>query len=261
MRISKGGTFLFSVDPKNYDKVANLYLNGNTVEKLTKKFNCSRMTIQRILIKMNVQHRWNRKSFVQDNFFSKIDSEIPAYILGFLYADGYNNEKMGCLEVALQKRDGSFLKQIASHLTKKSLYENEDVFRLSIYSKQISLDLKRLGCPQAKSLILKFPSSMQVPTSLLQHFMRGYFDGDGCIYSGGNIQSFDICGTLLFLEKFREILQRNVGIVYVGNIRKVNNIYRWRISNKQDIRKIANFFYDGATLFLERKRTKMLSIQ
>jgi intein-encoded DNA endonuclease-like protein len=260
MRISKGGTFLFSVDPNDYKLVANLYLKGSTVNELAKKFNCSRMTIQRILIKENIHRRWNRKSSVQDDFFSKINSEVPAYILGFLYADGYNNEKMGCLEVSLQKRDEAFLKQLSKYLTEKSLYETDEVFRLSIYSRQISLDLKRLGCLQAKSLILKFPSSKQVPKHLLTHFMRGYFDGDGCVWVGKKSQSFDICGTLLFLEKFRAILQRDIGIAYAGNIRKVNNIYRWRISNKQDIRKIANFFYQDATLFLERKRTKMLSI-
>lgn len=257
MRISKGGTFLFAVDPKNYKQIANLYLTGNSVVELSKMFHCSRMTIQRILIKNDIKPRWNRLSYVHDDFFSTIDSEVSAYILGFIYADGYNNEKMGCLEIALQKRDGYFLKQISKYLTEKPLYENKSTFRLSIYSKQISLDLKRLGCVQAKSLILKFPSENQVPKEFLKHFMRGYFDGDGCIYVGRDLQSFDICGTLSFIETFRQTLQHMVRIEYKGHIQKVNNIYRWRISNKRDIRRITNFFYQEATFFLERKRIKM----
>jgi len=40
-------------------------------------------------------------------------------------------------------------------------------------------DLIALGCIPRKSLLLKFPTSNQVPEHLIRHFIRGYFDGDG----------------------------------------------------------------------------------
>ena len=46
------------------------------------------------------------------------------------------------------------------------------MYRLACYSKKSYTDLINKGCGINKSLILKFPVS---------HFIRGYFDGDGCV--------------------------------------------------------------------------------
>ena len=34
---------------------------------------------------------------------------------------------------------------------------------------------------EAKTFTLRFPTENQVPKELLRHFIRGYFDGDGCV--------------------------------------------------------------------------------
>ena len=43
-------------------------------------------------------------------------------------------------------------------------------------------DLINLGCIPNKSLTLTFPDFIN--DELLPHFIRGYFDGDGCIWNG-----------------------------------------------------------------------------
>ena len=45
-------------------------------------------------------------------------------------------------------------------------------------------DLIKQGCVPNKSLILTFPNKHQVPKNLINHFIRGYFDGDGSISYG-----------------------------------------------------------------------------
>lgn len=40
--------------------------------------------------------------------------------------------------------------------------------------------LEEKGCGQNKSLTLEFPTYLS--EEMLRHFLRGYFDGDGCIY-------------------------------------------------------------------------------
>lgn len=40
-------------------------------------------------------------------------------------------------------------------------------------------DLLKLGLYPNKSLTVKFPD---IPQKFINHFVRGYFDGDGCIY-------------------------------------------------------------------------------
>ena len=52
-------------------------------------------------------------------------------------------------------------------------------YRLQIGSKSWFVDLGRLGFTQNKSNILRFP---KIPEKYLTDFIRGYFDGDGCVY-------------------------------------------------------------------------------
>lgn len=46
-------------------------------------------------------------------------------------------------------------------------------------SKKWFFDLSRLGFTQNKSKALQVPT---IPTKYFGHFVRGYFDGDGCVY-------------------------------------------------------------------------------
>ncbi len=54
-------------------------------------------------------------------------------------------------------------------------------YRLQIGSKVMFHDLLSLGLMPNKSLVLQMP---KVPTEFLRHFVRGYFDGDGCAHLG-----------------------------------------------------------------------------
>ena len=59
--------------------------------------------------------------------------------------------------------------------------EREKYVKLKISNKHIGNSLINKGCIPKKSLILEFPNLSQVPKFLIRHFIRGYFDGDGCI--------------------------------------------------------------------------------
>lgn len=54
-----------------------------------------------------------------------------------------------------------------------------DGYRIQFGSKEMFLDLQELGLTQRKSLHMKLPN---VPSNLFGHYVRGYFDGDGCVY-------------------------------------------------------------------------------
>ena len=49
---------------------------------------------------------------VNENYFEKIDTPEKAYILGFFYADGYNNEETGALEFVQKEERIDILEQI-----------------------------------------------------------------------------------------------------------------------------------------------------
>ncbi len=121
------------------------------------------------------------------DYFNTIDTEAKAYWLGLLFADGYNYEARDRVVLTLAQtdieilerfaRDIGYVNQIYTVIPK--LPNCQPLRTVTINSRTMSEALARLGCVQRKSLILEIPS---IPDDLMRHFMRGYFDGDGCIY-------------------------------------------------------------------------------
>jgi hypothetical protein len=72
--------------------------NGLTYSQIREKYNIPRGTWDYwVRQKLNLRSD-RRKHRANDTFFSSIDTEEKAYLLGFLYADGYlaNDGRMGC---------------------------------------------------------------------------------------------------------------------------------------------------------------------
>lgn len=254
--------FMIFPEQKIQDQIIIDYNDLNT-EKLARKYKMSSIKICAILKLNNVKivpagyHKDYDKK-VNHDFFDKIDSEEKAYWLGFLYADGYNNTDFYQIEFALKEEDeymvNLFKKSLSStyKTIKKAVNLNNKIFysfRHTIYSKKISKDLEKLGCPKNKSLKLKFPTNDQVPEYLISHFMRGYFDGDGCI-SG---TKFMLNGTEEFLGKYVEILRKNTNISEAGYWTMDGKSHRWSHAGKKDFKLISNFLYKDSNIFLKRK--------
>jgi hypothetical protein len=109
-----------------------------------------------------------------------------------------------------------------------------------------------------KSLTLKFPEFLK-EHPLVNHFIRGFFDGDGCIiYRKGkttNRLHFSIVGTLNMIENIMNIFYKKLQIrprkIYSSKISPVFNLF---VDHKNDILKVQKFLYENATIFLERKK-------
>lgn len=75
------------------DNIIALYQSGKTCLFISKLYNVNDETIRRYLHKNSIVVRNQsdaRKYTLDNNFFDKIDTSEKAYILGLLYADGYN---------------------------------------------------------------------------------------------------------------------------------------------------------------------------
>ena len=112
--------------------------------------------------------------------------------------------------------------------------------------------LKRLGCVPNKSLTLEFPTEKQVPKHLVNHFIRGYFDGDGSLSTNGKANGYKVSfeGTDSFLEVLKDVLKVNTKI----SKRRENssNSYLRFGGNLQVLEKL-NYLYHDATVYLDRK--------
>jgi len=141
-----------------------------------------------------------------------------AYVLGLLAADGHvtnteNNPNL--IMINLKESDIELIERIRNFVEydgkiysqPKDNGETQAV--LTIKSSEMVKDLQALGLGQHKTYSLEWPD--KIPDEYITHFIRGYFDGDGCIsYDKNDIRPFwdiktTIVGTLNFITKLQEI--------------------------------------------------------
>nr|DAF81145.1 MAG TPA: Intein splicing domain [Caudoviricetes sp.] len=149
--------------------------------------------------------------------FKKIDTEEKAYWMGFLYADGYMDDRKHCISLCLKEEDKSMVLQFRKFLglgPKKLHKKTKNINNKQFYSYEFSVNnrelydcLINLGCFPRKTYKLRFPTQRQVPSEFIRHFVRGYFDGDGSVtHSGlnGSKISIEMLGTKDFLMDYQK---------------------------------------------------------
>ena len=251
------------------DQVLELYNDGNgkTLTEIEKLLNLPKKSLSKKFKKLGISVKRtnggyiNRICSVNESVFEIIDTEEKAYWLGFLYADGYiySHGKKHGVELTLQAVDYEHLVKFKNFMGSKhkiAYKETANAYRINITSKKIAQDLINLGCVQAKSLILQFPTLDQVPEELVHHFMRGYFDGDGCISQF----EFSVVGTSEFLDSYEQFLIQ--GINRTTTTKRYHD-KRWsdkteaiRYGGSKQVSKIFHFLYNNATIYLDRKYDK-----
>lgn len=177
---------------------------------------------------MGIKHR------VNERFFEQWSPEM-AYLLGYIYADG-NILDCGYIRakyLQIVSGDRSSLNRIRSILNSEHKITKHDpiyiggknIFRLKIGSHKIYNDLCKFGLHPSKSLDMIFPD---IPKIFISHFLRGYFDGDGCVYLEKSksrlgriiikrLRVIFTSGSKIFLEKMLVQLSRlisNKGKIY-----------------------------------------------
>lgn len=233
-----------------------------------------------------------RKHNYDETYFDEINTPEKAYFLGLLYADGCNHEHptTGEISISLQIEDRCVVDKLKEEmksdyplLIRKDTNENhEDQIRFYVYGKHIAESLEKQGCVKRKTKNLSWPTEWQVPEDLISHFMRGYFDGDGCIWNGKRKKmwvndptrkegrreriihnvKFNITGYVSFISAYQQYLIDNLGFKQTKlNSRRINSdICTMEYSGRQNIKKFYDFIYKDATVFLPRKKKKFEEI-
>ena len=260
--------------------ILTMYNNGDTYMSIREALHCKECVVTNFIkenglpkrkrnsIKGSEKLKTNKIYTYNESYFEEINTSEKAYWLGFLYADGYvttrnfNNgsTKGGVLEFTLKHEDGYMLNNFLKHINGNQIIKeriinlNNKQFkadRLSINGIDFVNDLISHGCVQTKSLILDYP--IGVPLELQSHFVRGYFDGDGCVafYPKCKSFSYQIMGTPEVLQYIKNCL----GIEFkdVRIFKSKSKAYQINISGKKKIEIFHNYIYKNKTIFLERK--------
>jgi hypothetical protein len=242
-------------------EVFNERLNGATGKDIVGKWGISTRHIKNIVLKFGGKIRKKKQwySFNQE-YFEKIDTEDKAYFLGFIVADGCINDRVN--EITITQKETEILYKFKSYINSDGnihTHKNRNISSFTITSKKTKKDLENLGITPRKSRVIKYP---KIQENLQNHFMRGVFDGDGCITlrtdrrDGNQRGQFNICsGSKDFIKEFYDRLVKYCNLSGKNKIRNpIGTYYVVDWGGLSDIEKIHDFLYRDATVFLERKK-------
>lgn len=203
------------------------------------------------------KNKEQRKYKVNDDFFKKIDRQ-SSYILGLWAADGHVRRNQ--FSLTQNKKDiyimEKILKLMESNNPLNNHYSNNIYF--NIYSNEIVSDLKKIfGNFNNKTFDLNFP---KIEDKYLSDFIRGFFDGDGCITYQKNEKCYTssiISVSEKFINKLFKILKSEIKD-FNGKL-KLNNGYYLIVMGVNDTRRFGKYIYkdlNNNTLYLKRKKEK-----
>lgn len=258
------------------------YNNLQSLNKVAKLYGVHSATISGLMKKFNIPYLPKLTRTKKEDIFSE-ENETSFYLAGFIAADGtiLHRQRNYHLAIYLGNKDIDHLKKIQNLLQSdskiikrinKSVINGKEVNSIingfTVCSKQIYNDLTNNFCiSENKSLSLNFPEHL-INNPLINHFIRGYFDGDGSFsIRNPNIKNkqkninmcFELLGTKQFLSKVQEVLVQNISLKE-NEIEIKDNIFRLRYSGNNNSKLIGDWLYKDASIFLDRKYNRYTSI-
>lgn len=210
------------------------------------------------------------------SYFNEINTQDKAYWLGFFYADGCvsisekNNSRSYEACIKLKATDDAHLRKFnkciggnvdLTYEQHKCSFNDKDTSSVSIrlFSKEIVNGLIQHGCVPNKTFIIKFPT---LRDDLVPHFIRGFFDGDGCFCRDSSNRK---SAAINFCSASREFLESIRSIIYVHGIcsyitdEKNRTTYRLYVRGLENCDKMLEYMYSDAIIYLDRKYYKALN--
>ena len=245
-------------------------------KELPERLDASERAVARVLKEAGINTRLKNRYTLNHDYFETIDTEEKAYWLGFIYADGFvGDEKTNNLVISLIETDKEHLESFAKCIDytgdvriggRGGFEGSKQRCTINFSSLKMTSDLRVLGLYPGKSINMEFMP--EIPRELVRHFIRGYFDGDGSVYTSRNTSTHkgilyeyqapavSMIGTASFIKNITEHLtfkhrfkkSKTDGMIYV------------EYNNKKDMQDIFVYLYKDATVYLERKFNKFIDI-
>jgi intein-encoded DNA endonuclease-like protein len=247
-------------------EVETKYKELGTIKDVAKYFNSSPSTMERFFRRAGILYVKKHKNNFDEQFFSQDDPQ-SFYLAGFIAADGNIRKDKYTLKIELAEEDMQFLqtlkdllsfqgdlhKSMTKNSKRNSLWQDTTNYYFQCSSKHLVQDLKRFNIVPNKTKIYDFPNWL-IDHSLVNHFMRGYFDGDGHIgLRNQNKLRWHLAGNFSFLEKFQSILEKEIGIHHNNIFTRPNGLSCLEYTGNIIVPKICQFLYNNSAFHLDRK--------
>ena len=244
------------------EEIKKDYLSGTSTIKIAEKFGCNDHLIAKVLRDLGVEIRpTGYTSKTEQTLFRNITNEIEAYTLGLITSDG-NIDKNGTIRIFLTESDKYILEEINSKLLngtgKLSIDKKQnakDVARLGFCGKAICKNLAQYNIVPNKSESLT--NIYILPEELMNHYIRGLFDGDGVASKNGQYIRIGFCAKRKeFVESYQSFLCKTL-FMRKNKIFNTGGCFQCSWGARTDIEKFYNYIYRDATIFLGRKKNKI----
>jgi len=205
---------------------------------------------------------YSRCKPIDEKFFDKI-GEDQAYLLGYLFADGcMRKQRKKSFVVSFSTIDKQLfldirkkLKADKSGFRRKRNNECKPIYTFSTANKKITQRLLSLGLIRKKAKRLVYPSFL--PKELFFHFLRGFFDGDGCVHISYNKEKKPwTCHVIIsslssnFLRKFQKLLRS----FFIDSTITKNSIFNLNIRKYESVLRLYKNLYYNTDFYLSRKK-------
>ena len=267
-------------DLSKIDYICSLYKEGVSAKQLGFKYGIAKLRVQKWAAEKGYLRNKSdslRFTKINQNIFDVIDAPAKAYWLGFFYADAHNSPKISTFSMCLKAEDHDHLVTLAKFMglednkvIKGFIELNGKQFPTStvkLYSKHICETMIKHGCPPAKSFIIKYPAWLD--EALHSHFIRGLFDGDGCLTfrSKQREWKWGLVSTKEGCESIKNLLLKhaNVSVTYDCISDTGNNTYNLTTGGNEKIRRLMDWLYtdtnDSIRLARKYKKYEQLADQ
>lgn len=244
-----------------------------TVSEVTKKFGYCTQTVIKILgdiPRYTKTQLWSPD--LREDFFECIDTEEKAYFLGLMITDGNvfkANDHRASISFTLDDADAYLLeywRQCVNATTVIS-HDGRGCSQHALRSLKMANDLAKYGVVPRKTLHAYLPTIED--ESQMRHLIRGLIDGDGGIYaylpdnSTKYRHKITLCGTRALMEGVVEYITPVLQLSFKPKVYSYSNrpLSEFRVSNVQDMNKLGDWLYKGATVYMDRKYQRFLEFQ
>lgn len=244
------------------EMIVELYKSGLSKQSIEDKTGIGRTVVQRVLLDWGVKARscgGVRPYNVRSDCFDDLRNEQSAYWLGFLFAE-LSIERTNIM-LCLARKDEEHLFKWKEFIgcekpIRQIMVGKYPISRLDVSDRILADKIRELGIrpnrPDGEKIIDK------IPIESLNHFLRGWFDGDGSAYK---FPQLSFTGRPPFLMEVQKIFIKyafaNPVTLKKKNGSNIIQVLYYKGVNRCN--EIANYMYRDATIFLPRKRERILN--
>lgn len=231
-------------------------------DKLAEELSRTRRSIDHKMLLLGLRTT-NRKFNLNEDYFRTWSSRM-AYILGFTTADGSVSYSPGDrrLSYGVNSKDRSILEFISSEISNSEYpivdtteYRNGSELlssRMRINSRKLVESLIELGITPRKTGKEVLP---KIPYEFKKDYLRGLFDGDGCIYICNKSNNQLAMKITSASNSYLESVKNELGFD-IGYVKPYLKYYIWHVYKQKHIKQLYDYMYETDSFYLRRKKDK-----